>query len=120
MSPFHQILVLHPQRFDQWALAGDARDLVKADQVAGRRLSENARHGPGVPDSEKTRIFERFYRASESRTETNHFGLGLSVAAEIAKAHHTRIQVLDVPGGGAEFRFLLPYGGGADGMAVNR
>lgn len=77
-------------------------------------------HGPGVPDSEKTRIFERFYRASESRTETNHFGLGLSVAAEIAKAHHTRIQVLDVPGGGAEFRFLLPYGGGADGMAVNR
>lgn len=68
-------------------------------------------HGSGVPDSEKARIFERFYRASESRTETGHFGLGLSVAAEIAKAHRTRIHVLDVPGGGAKFCFLLPFQG---------
>ena len=65
--------------------------------------------GPGVPDSEKAGIFERFYRGSQSRTDSAHFGLGLSVAAEIAKMHHTRIQVLDVPGGGAEFRFFLPF-----------
>lgn len=68
-------------------------------------------HGPGVPDSEKARIFERFYRASESRTEAGHFGLGLSVAAEIARVHRTRIQVLDAPGGGAKFCFLLPFQG---------
>lgn len=65
--------------------------------------------GPGVPDSEKASIFERFYRGSQSRTDSSHFGLGLSVAAEIAKTHHTRIQVLDAPGGGAEFRFFLPF-----------
>lgn len=67
-------------------------------------------HGHGVPDREKERIFERFYRSSESRTESGHFGLGLSVAAEIARVHHTRIQVFDVPNGGVEFCFFLPYG----------
>ena len=63
----------------------------------------------GFPDEEKEKIFDRFYRGSESRTDPEHFGLGLSVAARIAALHHTRIRVLDAPGGGAEFRFSLPY-----------
>jgi len=64
-------------------------------------------HGPGVPDAEKEKIFDRFYRGSESRTDTDHFGLGLSVAAQIAELHHTRIQVFDVLDGGAELKFRL-------------
>ena len=66
-------------------------------------------HGPGIPDGEKEKIFDRFYRGSESRTDPGHFGLGLSVAAQIADLHHTRIQVLDVPNGGAEFCLRLPF-----------
>ena len=66
-------------------------------------------HGPGIPDAEKEKIFDRFYRGSESRTDPGHFGLGLSVAARIAALHHTRIRVLDVPGGGAEFCLHLPF-----------
>ena len=65
-------------------------------------------HGPGIPDGEKEKIFDRFYRGSESRTDSEHFGLGLSVAAQIAELHHTQIRVLDTPGGGADFRFQLP------------
>lgn len=67
-----------------------------------------ADHGPGVPDSEKERIFDRFYRGSQSRTDTNHFGLGLSVAKELVALHGGSIRVLDTPGGGATFQVRLP------------
>lgn len=67
-------------------------------------------HGPGVPDSEKTRIFDRFYRGSLSRTDPSHFGLGLSVAQELAAIHNGTIKVMDTPGGGATFQISLPCG----------
>lgn len=64
--------------------------------------------GPGVPDSEKKQIFERFYRSEKSRSDRRHFGLGLSIAAEIVKKHHGRIWVQDSGIGGAEFVVELP------------
>lgn len=63
--------------------------------------------GPGVPDGEKQRIFERFYRGEESRS-SRHFGLGLSIAAEIARRHQGRLWVEDAPTGGAAFVLELP------------
>lgn len=64
--------------------------------------------GPGVPNDEKRRIFERFYRSEKSRSSRSHFGLGLSIAAEIVKRHQGKIWVQDAPGGGAEFVVELP------------
>lgn len=64
--------------------------------------------GPGVPDEEKRRIFERFYRSEKSRSHRGHFGLGLSIAAEIVKKHNGRIWVQDATIGGAEFVVELP------------
>ena len=64
--------------------------------------------GPGVPNEEKKRIFERFYRSEKSRSSRGHFGLGLSIAAEIVKKHNGRIWVQDATGGGAEFVVELP------------
>lgn len=64
--------------------------------------------GPGVPDSEKRRIFERFYRSEKSRSDRSHFGLGLSIAAEIVKKHNGRIWVQNATIGGAEFVVELP------------
>ena len=64
--------------------------------------------GPGVPDNEKRRIFERFYRSEKSRSHRGHFGLGLSIAAEIVKMHNGRIWVQDATIGGAEFVVELP------------
>lgn len=64
--------------------------------------------GPGVPDSEKEHIFERFYQGEKSRSNRSHFGLGLSIAAEIAQRHRGRIWVEDAPEGGAEFILELP------------
>lgn len=64
--------------------------------------------GIGVPDEEKEKIFRRFYRPDKARTQqagskTEHFGLGLSIAAEIVHAHRGKISVQDREGGGAVF-----------------
>ena len=66
-----------------------------------------ADNGVGIPDSEKACIFERFYRADQSRSQKGHFGLGLCIAAEIMKAHHGQIKVSDTPGGGSTFTLIL-------------
>lgn len=66
-------------------------------------------NGPGISDQQKTQIFERFYRADVSRKSKTHFGLGLSIASEIAALHHGRLYVEDTPGGGATFVFELPH-----------
>ena len=64
--------------------------------------------GVGIPDGDKKRIFERFYRADQARSEKEHFGLGLSIAMEIAKAHKGTLRVADTPGGGSTFILSLP------------
>ena len=66
-------------------------------------------HGPGIPDAEKERIFDRFYSADPSRTAKQNFGLGLSVAKELARLHRADLTVSDTPGGGTRFtvRFAL-------------
>lgn len=60
-------------------------------------------HGPGVPDAEKRKIFERFYRAQNADRAGAHYGLGLSVARELAALHGAKLRAEDTPGGGATF-----------------
>ena len=65
-------------------------------------------HGPGIPDGEKEKVFQRFYSGDPSRTDKSHFGLGLSIAREIVKLHHGAIRLRDTPGGGCTFEVCLP------------
>lgn len=64
-------------------------------------------NGIGIPDSEKSHIFERFYRAEQSRSRKEHFGLGLCIAMEIIQAHRGQLLVQDTPGGGSTFVIVL-------------
>ncbi len=64
--------------------------------------------GPGIDPDVMGRLFERFFRADESRAVPRGTGLGLSIAKEIVEAHESTIQVESAPGRGATFRFDLP------------
>lgn len=67
-----------------------------------------ADHGKGIPDEEKPFIFDRFYQSSRARDQKEHFGLGLSIARELAKLHKGELTVQDTPGGGCTFFLTLP------------
>lgn len=64
-------------------------------------------NGIGISDADKKRIFDRFYRVEKSRNRKDHFGLGLSIAHEIVKAHGGSIQVTDAEGGGSCFTVVF-------------
>jgi len=63
--------------------------------------------GPGVPASERERIFEAFQRGSNEKSGGGS-GLGLALVDAYAKAHDGRIEVTDREGGGAVFALRLP------------
>lgn len=64
--------------------------------------------GAGIPPEHRLRVFERFYRVDDSRTDKEHFGLGLAVAMEIATLHKGTLEVEDAAEGGAAFVLRLP------------
>jgi two-component system sensor histidine kinase KdpD len=65
-------------------------------------------HGPGIAPDELEVIFERFFRGKQAEESVAGTGMGLSIARDIINAHHGRIWVENVPGGGAQFSFSLP------------
>ena len=73
-------------------------------------------HGPGIDETDRGRVFERFYRADTSRNrETGGSGLGLSIVQSIVRAHGGTVKALETPGGGATFRVELPLAAGQTG-----
>ena len=65
--------------------------------------------GPGVPPELHAKVFERFYRADESRTRaTGGAGLGLAIVASVVEAHGGTVALESPPGGGAAFVVRLP------------
>lgn len=65
-------------------------------------------HGQGIRDSEKEKVFQRFYSGDPSRTDKSHYGLGLSIAQEIVKQHCGTICLKDTVNGGCTFELMLP------------
>jgi PAS domain S-box-containing protein len=65
--------------------------------------------GPGIPEDQRDRVFDRFYRLGDD-ADRGHpgLGLGLYIAAEIVRRHDGRIWVEAAPGEGARFCFWLP------------
>ena len=65
-------------------------------------------HGCGIGEQDKPFIFDRFYCADKSHTDKSHFGLGLSIAKELARMLEGNVGFEDTPGGGATFFLALP------------
>ena len=87
----------------------EGRISVVLDVSDGAAVTEIRDPGVGIPPTDILHIFERFYRADESRSrESGGTGLGLSIAKWIAEAHQGKIQLSAslVKGPSFEFRFL--------------
>ena len=68
--------------------------LVRATASDGGAVLEVIDEGPGIPDSETTRVFERFYRADSARSSRDGgSGLGLAIAQWIVELHGGDIRV---------------------------
>ncbi|WP_237555147.1 MULTISPECIES: sensor histidine kinase [unclassified Streptomyces] len=86
-------------------------EVAAAPGTEGDRTTEGTAvtvsdEGPGIPEESMSRVFTRFWRGSK-RGGT---GLGLYIVKGIVEAHGGAIAVGRAPGGGAEFRFILPVG----------
>jgi len=81
------------------------RSIISVSVDSTRKIVVDDR-GPGVPDAQKERIFERFWRADRQRASGS--GIGLALVRRIAFLHGGDVRVEDRPGGGA--RFVLTFG----------
>lgn len=73
---------------------------------------EVADRGPGLPEGEEERVFEKFYRVPSDRPAAG-VGLGLAICRAIVTAHGGQIWAENRAGGGASFRFAIPLEGEA-------
>jgi two-component system, OmpR family, sensor histidine kinase MprB len=122
-------------RFDveaqPWWLVGEAAALERAitnvldnaakwsppDGTVTVRLAEGVLtvddEGRGIRLEDRPHVFERFWRAEESRTMPGS-GLGLSIVAQVAERHAGAVEVGTSPKGGTRLTLALPGGGATD------
>jgi signal transduction histidine kinase len=110
-------------------VAGDAAGLRRVLRNLGDNASRHARErlalsvadrdatvvlavdddGPGIPDADRERVFERFVRLDGARArDDGGSGLGLAIVAELAAAHGGTVAVAASPLGGARVEVWLP------------
>jgi two-component system sensor histidine kinase KdpD len=65
-------------------------------------------NGPGIDAADLPLIFEKFYRGKRSASSRRGSGMGLAISRAILLAHGGGIEVSNVLGGGAKFRFWVP------------
>jgi two-component system sensor histidine kinase MprB len=110
---------------EEWRVVGDASSLERAvtnlldnagkwsptDGTVTVRLARGILtvddEGAGIAEADRPHVFERFYRAEESRTMPGS-GLGLAIVRQVVERHGGQVQVAQAPGGGARFQLWLP------------
>ena len=80
-----------------------------ARRVNDRVVLTVSDEGPGIPDADRSRIFERFYRVDKARSrESGGTGLGLSIVKHLVEILGGEVKAANRPSGGAEFTITLP------------
>jgi two-component system sensor histidine kinase KdpD len=85
---------------------------IRVTPLSGELMIEVADRGPGIPPGEEARVFEKFHRAAREGG-VGGVGLGLAICRAIVAAHGGRIWAGNREGGGASFRWTLPFEGKA-------
>jgi len=105
------LLILFDNAFDHSPAAGTVTvDVRRSGHDVEVTVSDE---GPGIPESERERVFEPFTRLPGVRRDrAGGTGLGLAIGRRIVGAHHGSIRIADAPGGGAAFVVTIPSSGG--------
>ncbi|KAA8999638.1 HAMP domain-containing histidine kinase [Paenibacillus spiritus] len=101
-----QMLFIFIDNAFKYTPSGEVRfDAVLYQNQVGLRIADT---GIGMAKSEVPHIFDRFYRADESRGNTEGIGLGLSIAKWIIEEHGGSVEVVTRQGEGTTFVVWLP------------
>jgi two-component system, OmpR family, sensor kinase len=91
----------------------DANVTIRLSTTAENVLLQVIDTGPGLPEQDAAKVFERFYRTDTSRTrESGGTGLGLSIVSAIVASHDGTVTVESAPGKGSTFTVALPHQSG--------
>jgi two-component system phosphate regulon sensor histidine kinase PhoR len=86
------------------------RDAASRADLRQSLVLRIADEGPGIPESDLERIFERFYRVDKARSrESGGTGLGLSIVKHLVQRLSGDVRAANRPEGGAVFTIRLPY-----------
>jgi two-component system phosphate regulon sensor histidine kinase PhoR len=81
---------------------------IDVASASGRVTIAVSDEGPGIPEEDLTRVFERFYRVDKSRArDPGGTGLGLAIVKHLVELHGGRVRVENRPEGGARFVITL-------------
>ncbi|HET7217098.1 MAG TPA: ATP-binding protein [Vicinamibacterales bacterium] len=99
--------------------APESSTIVLSAVRAGDRIRLSvADSGPGIPESDLPRVFERFFRVDKSRSraarDPGGTGLGLAIVKHLIEIHGGRVTATNRPSGGALFTIELPASGSGD------
>ena len=99
----------------------DGGTIVLAAGVEGNRVWMSVDdNGIGIPEADRDRIFERFYRVDKARSrQSGGTGLGLSIAHEIMKLHEGDLHLVDKAEPGLTIRMELPVDGPKKGSVTH-
>jgi PAS domain S-box-containing protein len=92
-------------------------------EMAARRVDNQVRvevrdNGPGIPPEQQQRIFEAFFRLTETGSTTEGTGLGLAITARLVELHGSKLGIESQAGAGACFYFSLPLFVGAPNQPI--
>jgi two-component system, OmpR family, phosphate regulon sensor histidine kinase PhoR len=123
-AKLHDVLRNLVENASNYSPEGSRIELSSALEAGGRSASESgsgtgggsgfvvirvADKGPGIPETDLTRIFERFYRVDKDRSrESGGTGLGLSIVRHLVELHGGQVRAENRRDGGAIFTVRLP------------
>jgi signal transduction histidine kinase len=87
-------LIDNALKYGQPTEGGEAIVRVAAKRIGAEIELSVADHGPGIPESDRGRVLERFVRLDQSRSKPG-FGLGLSLAAGVVRLHAGQLRLED-------------------------